>query len=122
MSSCDVILIDTTGRSSKNTMQISELRAFIDKVNTENIHLVISCTTKNKDVTSIIEGYRTLNYKNIIITKLDETSTYGSILNILDTAKKPLSFITTGQNVPDDIKMIPSSEVSSLILGDDNKC
>jgi flagellar biosynthesis protein FlhF len=122
MKDCDVVLIDTTGRSSKNTMQISELRAFIDKVNTENIHLVISCTTKNKDVTSIIEGYRTLNYKNIIITKLDETSTYGSILNILDTAKKPLSFITTGQNVPDDIKMIPSSEVSSLILGDDNKC
>jgi flagellar biosynthesis protein FlhF len=122
MKDCDVVLIDTTGRSSKNTMQISELRAFIDKVNTENIHLVISCTTKNKDVTSIVEGYRTLNYKNIIITKLDETSTYGSILNILDAAKKPLSFITTGQNVPDDIKIIPSSEVSSLILGDDNKC
>jgi flagellar biosynthesis protein FlhF len=122
MKDCDVVLIDTTGRSSKNTMQISELRAFIDKVNTENIHLVISCTTKNKDVTSIIEGYRTLNYKNIIITKLDETSTYGSILNILDTAKKPLSFITTGQNVPDDIKIISASEVSSLIMGDEDKC
>ncbi|MCM0650435.1 flagellar biosynthesis protein FlhF [Clostridium swellfunianum] len=122
MKDCDVVLIDTTGRSCKNTMQISELRAFVDKVNTDNIHLVISSTTKNRDVTSIIEGYRPLNYNNVIITKLDETSTYGSVLNILDAAKKPLSFITTGQNVPDDIKAISAAEVSSLILGEDNIC
>jgi flagellar biosynthesis protein FlhF len=122
MKGCDVVLIDTTGRSSKNTMQISELRAFIEKVNTDNIHLVISSTTKNKDVTSITEGYKTLNYNNVIVTKLDETSSYGSILNILDAAKKPLSFITTGQNVPDDIKIISASEVSSLILGEDSIC
>lgn len=122
MSDRDVVLIDTTGRSSKNTMQISELRAFVDKVNTNNVHLVVSCTTKDKDVQSIIEGYKSLNYKNVIITKLDETSTYGSILNILDAAKKPLSFITTGQNVPDDIKSITAEELSSLILGEDNIC
>lgn len=122
MSDCDVILIDTTGRSSKNTMQISELRAFIEKVDTNNIHLVLSCTTKNKDLESIIQGYSALNYNNIIITKMDETSTYGSILNILDSAKKPLSFVTTGQNVPDDIRSISCSEVSSLILGEDNIC
>jgi len=122
MKDCEVILIDTTGRSSKNTMQISELRAFVEKANTSNIHLVISSTTKNKDVEAIVEGYKVLNYNNVIITKLDETSTYGSILNILDAAKKPLSFITTGQNVPDDIKIISSSEVSSLILGEDSIC
>jgi flagellar biosynthesis protein FlhF len=122
MNSCDVILIDTTGRSSKNTMQISELRAFIERVATDNIHLVISSTTKTKDVDSIVEGYNVLNYNNVIITKLDETSTYGSILNILDAAKKPLSFITTGQNVPDDIKCISPAEVSNLILGEDNIC
>jgi flagellar biosynthesis protein FlhF len=122
MKNCDVVLIDTTGRSSKNAMQISELRAFVEKVNTDNIHLVISCTTKNKDITSIIDGYRVLNYNNVIITKLDETSSYGSLLNILDAAKKPLSFITTGQSVPDDIKMISALEVSSLIFGEDNIC
>jgi flagellar biosynthesis protein FlhF len=122
MKDCDVILIDTTGRSSKNTMQISELRAFVEKANTKNIHLVISSTTKNRDVEAIVEGYKVLNYNNVIITKLDETSTYGSVLNILEAARKPLSFITTGQNVPDDIKSISASEVSNLILGEDSIC
>jgi flagellar biosynthesis protein FlhF len=122
MKDCDVILIDTTGRSSKNIMQISELRAFVEKIKTDNIHLVLSCTTKNKDIDSIVQGYSVLGYNNIIITKLDETSTYGSILNILYSAKKPLSFITTGQNVPEDIKNISASEISSLILGEDSIC
>lgn len=122
MKDCDVILIDTTGRSSKNTMQISELRAFVDKVNTENIHLVISCTTKNKDIEVIVNGYKTLNYNSIIVTKLDETSTYGSILNILEYADKPISFVTTGQNVPDDIKMINPKELTNLILGEEMIC
>ena len=122
MKQCDVILIDTTGRSSKNAMQISELRAFVEKVNTKNIHLVISSTTKNNDVEAIVNGYKVLNYSNLIITKLDETSTYGSILNILDYAKKPLSFVTTGQNVPDDIKNLTAVEISNLVLGVDSIC
>jgi flagellar biosynthesis protein FlhF len=120
MKNCDVILIDTTGRSSKNAMQISELRAFIEKVNTDNINLVISCTTKNRDINVILNGYKPLNYKNIIITKLDETSTYGSIINICEGAKKPISFVTTGQNVPDDIKTMTSKEITNLILGEDS--
>lgn len=122
MSDCDVVLIDTTGRSSKNAMQISELRSYVEKAETTNIHLVISCTTKSKDIDAIVEGFKGLNYNNVIITKLDETSTYGSIMNILDCARKPLSFITTGQNVPDDIKQLTAAEVTQLILGDDIVC
>jgi flagellar biosynthesis protein FlhF len=122
MSDCDVVLIDTTGRSSKNTMQLSELRAFVKKANTDNIHLVISCTTKTKDIDSIIEGYNIFNYNNVIITKLDETCTYGSILNILEMSNKHLSYVTIGQNVPDDIKKLTSEEISKLVLGEDKIC
>ncbi|WP_139904199.1 flagellar biosynthesis protein FlhF [Clostridium thermarum] len=122
MKDCDVILVDTTGRSSKNSMQLSELRAFVEKTNSKNVNLVISCTTKEKDVDSIIEGFSILNYDNIIITKLDETTTYGSIINILDCAKKPLNFVTTGQNVPDDIKQLSADEVCKLVLGDETIC
>ena len=122
MKECDVVLIDTTGRSSKNKMQISELRTFVEKVDTKNIHLVLSSTTKNKDIKYIIEGYQILHYNSIIVTKLDETSTYGSILNILEIAQSPLSFVATGQNVPDDIKELSADKLVSLILGEDAIC
>ncbi len=119
---CDAILVDTTGRSSKNMMQISELRAFIEKIKEKSVHLVINASTKNKDIETIIKGYNVLDYENIIITKLDETSTYGSILTILDEAKKPISFITTGQDVPDDIKEGNKEEIAKIILGENKLC
>ncbi|MBU3176392.1 flagellar biosynthesis protein FlhF [Clostridium estertheticum] len=122
MSECEVVLIDTTGRSSKNKMQIAELRTFVEKADTKNIQLVLSSTTKNRDIKYIIEGYRILNYNSIIVTKLDETATYGSILNILETAKIPLSFVSIGQNVPDDIKELSADSIVSLILGEDTIC
>lgn len=122
MKECDIVLIDTTGRSSKNKMQISELRAFVDRVNTDNINLVISATTKNKDIEAILDGYKILNYNKLVITKLDETSTYGSILNILDIADKPLNFVTVGQSVPDDIKKYSKTELTNFILGEDSIC
>lgn len=122
MKECEVVLIDTTGRSSKNKMQISELRTFVEKADTKNIHLVLSSTTKNKDIKYIVEGYQILHYNSIIVTKLDETSTYGSILNILESAQLPLSFVSTGQNVPDDLKELSADKIVSLILGEDAIC
>lgn len=118
MSDCDVILVDTTGRSSKNEMQLSELRAFVEKTGTENINLVISCTTKDKDIEAIVNGYSKLNYKSLIITKLDETTTYGSIINIMNYANKAACYFTIGQNVPDDIKKLSVEKICSIILGE----
>ncbi|MDU5109259.1 MAG: flagellar biosynthesis protein FlhF [Clostridium sp.] len=122
LDSCDVVLVDTTGRSSKNTMQISELRAFIQKVNSTNISLVISGTTKNKDIDAILSGYGEINYEDIIITKLDETTSYGCIYNIAKKSNKPISYITVGQNVPDDIKVPSKDEIIKLILGEESVC
>ncbi|GAB6167686.1 flagellar biosynthesis protein FlhF [Clostridium carnis] len=119
---CDVILVDTTGRSSKNSMQISELRAFIQKVNADHIALVISGTTKNKDIKTILSGYEELGYEKLIITKLDETSTYGAIFNIAKRSKRKIAYITTGQNVPDDIKIPTKEELKRLILGEETIC
>lgn len=122
MEDCDVVLIDTTGRSSKNTMQISELRAFVQKANPQHISMVISATTKNKDIMSILNGYSELSYDNIIITKLDETTVYGSLYNISKSANKPINFITTGQNVPDDIRTSSKEEIARFILGEETLC
>lgn len=122
LESCDVILVDTTGRSSKNTMQISELRAFIQKVNADHIMLVMSGTTKNRDIQTILEGYNELAYEELIITKLDETSTYGCVYNIVKRSNKPIAYITTGQDVPDDIKVPSKNEIEKLILGEETIC
>ncbi|MGL5868046.1 flagellar biosynthesis protein FlhF [Clostridium chrysemydis] len=122
MKDLDVVLIDSTGRSSKNVMQISELRALIDKTNADNINLVISATTKNKDIKAIVDGYNTLSYDKIIVTKLDETSSYGSIYNISKRANKPIRFLTIGQNVPDDIKDVSKESLEKIIFREVNIC
>jgi flagellar biosynthesis protein FlhF len=122
MRDCDVILVDTTGRSSKNVMQISELRSFISKTKSQNVHLVVSSSTKDKDIKAIVEGYRELDFQKVIITKLDETTTYGSIINISNYAKRPISYITTGQNVPDDIIKPTKDKIIKLVLGVEEVC
>lgn len=119
---CDVVLIDTTGRSSKNAMQLSELRAYIEKAQPDYISLVVSAITKNKDIKVILNGYKELGYKDIIVSKLDETSVYGTLYNISRLSKKPISFITTGQNVPDDIKSPSKDEIVQFITGEEVLC
>ena len=122
MEDLDVVLIDTTGRSSKNYMQISELRAFIQKAEPDHTIMVVSSITKNKDAKVILQGYEKLNYDKLIITKLDETSTYGILHTVLKESKKPIAFITTGQNVPDDIKVPKKDTIINLILGEETVC
>ena len=122
MKDCDVVLIDTTGRSSKNTMQLSELRAFVENAKADSISLVISATTKNKDIKTIVNGYSGLGFNNIIVTKIDETTSYGALYNIKRIANKPFKFITIGQNVPDDIKIPDKEYITKFIFGEETLC
>ncbi len=122
MEDLDVVLIDTTGRSSKNSMQISELRAFVQKAEPEHTIMVMSSITKNKDAKVILKGYEKLAYDKVIITKLDETATYGILHTVLKECKKPIAFVTTGQNVPDDIKVPKKELIVNLILGEETVC
>lgn len=120
MSDCDVILVDTTGRNSKNAMQVSEIRSFINEINPDTVHLVLSMTTKQKDLKRIIEDYKVTNYNSLILTKVDETNSYGSILASIYYSDMPVSYISTGQNVPDDIEEADLNRLSKLIIGAEN--
>ena len=122
MDDCDVVLIDTTGRSSNNKMQILELRAFVEKTKPSNISLVVCATTKNKDIKLILNAYKPLGFENVIITKLDETSVKGAPLNIAVMSGKPIKFITTGQNVPNDIATPVKENIILDILGEKVLC
>ena len=115
---CDIILIDTAGRSHKNTENLAELKEFLAADSGLEVFLVLSLTTKYEDMLSIIENFSQIceDFK-IIFTKMDETGKLGSIVNVCHHTGKKLSYITFGQNVPDDIKTIAPGEVAMRLLG-----
>lgn len=109
LSYCDIILIDSTGRSSYNTEQLRETKELLDGIEEKKNILVVGTNVRRKDLKSIIHHYREVGFDYIIMTKVDETECHGNILNVSYYAKKPLLYITTGQNVPDDI-LVASKE------------
>lgn len=113
---CDLILVDTAGRSSKNTEQIAELKTFLDAIRPLEIYLVLDVNTKNKDLISIVEKYSVLKYSKLVFTKADETYSLGSILNVVDATELPVAYVTNGQNVPDDIIPGEPAGLAKLII------
>lgn len=113
----DVILIDTAGRPSSDKKMMAELQAFLSKIEPAEIFLVMSCTTKCKDLLRIAEDFKVLNYNRLIFTKTDETMSLGSIVNLVRATSKPVAYVTTGQSVPDDIEACNPRKLVKLILG-----
>ncbi len=112
----DVVFVDTAGRSHKNVENMSELFELIKSVENNDCYVVLSLSTKTEDLLSIINVYGLkLDFK-LIFTKEDETLTLGNILNVCYKCKKSVSYITNGQSVPNDIKVISPDRVAELIL------
>lgn len=115
----DVILVDTAGRSHRNREQRDDIERLIRSVPAEarEVYLVLSATTKYRDLVKIAEAYSEIAEYRLIFTKLDETDTIGNIFNIKMLTGAPLSYATNGQNVPDDISKIDSQNVARQLLG-----
>lgn len=114
----EFVFIDTAGRSHKNHEQLEELKEMLAMFPQKKVYLVLSATTKFKDLMSIITKYSALydNYA-IIITKTDETTSAGTIVNLKYYTNKSLSYVSFGQNVPDDIAVINGGEYAKMLLG-----
>lgn len=116
----DLILIDTAGFSHKNEEQrklIKELLDHVDSAYEKEIFLVLSATTKYKDLTQIADIYHKIADYKLLFTKLDETTTYGNLLNIRMYSGAEMSYVTTGQNVPDDIEVFNTQKIVKQLLG-----
>lgn len=119
----DLILVDTTGRSYKNKEQRINITNLYNSVKNEGrdmeseIYLVLSVTTKYKDLISITKAYEKLGDYKLLFTKLDETGALGNILNIKLRTGAHLSYTTAGQNVPDDIEVINVQKLAKQLLG-----
>ncbi len=115
----DIVLIDTAGRSHKNREQRDDIEKLLLAVPEESreIYLVLSATTKYRDLVKITETYSAIAKYNLIFTKLDETSGIGNIFNIKMLTGAQLSYTTFGQSVPDDISKINPQTVAKQLLG-----
>lgn len=115
----DIVLIDTAGRSHKNREQRDDIEKLLLAVpeDCREIYLVLSATTKYRDLVKITETYSSIAKYNLIFTKLDETAGIGNIFNIKMLTGAPLSYTTFGQSVPDDISKINPQAVAKQLLG-----
>ncbi|HFE63390.1 flagellar biosynthesis protein FlhF [candidate division KSB1 bacterium 4484_188] len=111
----DLILIDTVGRSQKNEKHLRELNRFIEMANPDEVHLVLSLTTALKNLLDIMRRFKIMRPNRLIFTKLDEATNTGNILNVLYKHQLPVSFLTTGQVVPNDITVPRKETLANLI-------
>jgi flagellar biosynthesis protein FlhF len=115
----DVVLVDTAGRSHKAKQQVADIERLLAKIpqDKREVYLVLSATTKYKDLVQITETYATMTDFRIIFTKLDETDAVGNIINIKMLTGAPLSYATNGQDVPNDISKIDPQAIAKQLMG-----
>ncbi|TDA69404.1 MAG: flagellar biosynthesis protein FlhF [Clostridia bacterium] len=112
----DAVLIDTAGRSPRNPIYRQELLSYLASAQPGETFLVLSCTTKNRDLLRIAESYQEFNVNKLIFTKLDETTSLGPILNVVRATGLPVAYLSNGQNVPDDLLVASPRELARLIV------
>lgn len=117
----DVIFIDTVGRSARRQDQLEELATYARRDDGYEVHLVLSATTKRADLLQTVEGYRPLHFSSIIATKIDETATVGPMCEAALAATVPISYFTTGQEVPDDIEEAQPLRLARRLVGESER-
>ncbi|HZK81031.1 MAG TPA: flagellar biosynthesis protein FlhF [Humisphaera sp.] len=117
MRDVDYLLIDTAGRSPNDTLKLHELKSLLTVAEPDEVHLVLSSTASPDCLHLAINRFSDVRVDKIIFTKIDEAAHVGVVLNVLRKVNKSLSYITTGQDVPDDIEVGKSKRLAQLILG-----
>lgn len=112
----ELIIIDTPGINPHNQKLIQELKSYFAKLSDLQTHLVLSATTKEKDLIVITEAFKEMNIHRLLFTKIDESSTYGNMVNLLIRTNIPLSFLCSGRKVPDDIEPGSTEKLVDLLF------
>jgi len=116
LSDCDIILIDTAGRSPRDDERLAELQRFIEAAAPHQIHLVLSGTSAQGALRSAAERFAALGPNHVIFTKLDEAVSFGTLISIARRIEATLSYVTTGQEVPDQIEAGNADRLARLVL------
>jgi flagellar biosynthesis protein FlhF len=119
LSDRSLIFMDTAGRNYRDATSIAYLDGLISNHGESETYLVLSLVSKYEDIRAIIENFRHVRIDKVLWTKMDETTSYGSIVNVLHEYALPLSYVTNGQNVPDDISILQPEKIVQHLLGED---
>lgn len=112
----DIILIDTAGQSHLDNNRMKKLGSLLEGNLSISSHLVLSATTGRRNMKEAADKFGVLNPKTCIFTKLDEATQKGIIIDQLLDFKIPVSFVTSGQRVPDDIMVATKKNILKLVL------
>ena len=119
LSDMDLVLIDTAGRSPRDELQIGELKSLLADAEVDEIHLVLSLTASLDFLVSTVDHFSSVGTCSLVLTKLDEAHELGVMLNLSRRVGLPVSYLTTGQDVPDDIEGAEPQRMARLVLGMD---
>ncbi len=114
----DLILVDTPGRNWKNKWELGQLNEFAKQNIVDETHLMLSLNMDSRDLNNAVNNFSSLNPDKFILTKLDETSSYGDIINLKKEYDIPFSYITFGQDVPEDIDQANPEILYNYLMGD----
>lgn len=115
--SCELVLIDSAGRGPRDEARIQELRDVLAPAPIDELHLVVSVSASQRSLIAAVERFRLLRPTNVLLTKLDEAPGLGAIYSAARSIDLPISYFTTGQDVPDDIEPAKAERTARLILG-----
>ncbi len=116
MRDMDFVLIDTAGRSPNDIMKINELRDLLATIEPDEVHLVLSSTSSPACIELAVQRFNDVRVDKVIFTKLDEAAHVGVVLNVIKKINKSLSYVTTGQAVPNDIEVGRGRMLAKMIL------
>ena len=117
LSSMDLVLLDTAGRSPHDDVKIQELKSFLLEAAADEVHLVLSATAGAASLEKTAKQFAAVGTTHLLLTKLDEAAGLGHLLPLLSTRKLPLSYLTDGQSVPDDISPADAGRLACGVLG-----
>jgi flagellar biosynthesis protein FlhF len=112
----DFVFVDTPGRSQRNAGQLADLQRYVLSVPARRTFLTVTAGARYRDMLDVVARFGTIPFDGLLVTKLDETSTFGPILNLVRQTGKPITYVTNGQNGPHDSAVASSSGLTELLL------
>jgi flagellar biosynthesis protein FlhF len=112
----DLVLIDSPGMDPKNHDQLNEFAKWFEKFNSIEIQLLLSAATKEADLFNTVNRFKKVRVDRLLFTKLDESNTFGNLLNVVIRCNLPFSYFTTGQQIPDDIEEGSLDKIVELLF------